>query len=128
MLNGSGLLWGGTLALAALAMVAASNRVAAAWGMRDARHQAVRSNRKATAKTKQTAAAPKALAGVTHLQITPAAAVLDGPRAVQHLVVSATLKDGTTSDVTDRVTFSLGNDHLAKMAGAARTPRADGAP
>ena len=77
MMNAARLLWGGTLALAGLGLVAASPRADAAWGKRAARHPAVRSHRKATAKTQQTAAAPAALAGVTHLQITPAAAVLD---------------------------------------------------
>src|SRR5438093_13746149 len=37
--------------------------------------------------------------GVTRLQIDPGAAVLDGPRAQQHLVVTGTLKDGTVADV-----------------------------
>jgi hypothetical protein len=61
------------------------------------------------------------------VEIAPAAVVLDGPRAIQHLVVTATMKDGTTCDVTDRVRFVTGSSRLAKVVDGVLVPVADGA-
>ncbi len=98
----------------------------AAWGRRAARRPAARVHRPAAANTRKPAPAPDPWAGATRQEIAPASAILDGPRAVQHVVVSATLKDGTTTDATDRVTLTVGNPHLAKVAGGVVTPLADG--
>lgn len=46
------------------------------------------------------------LATVISLQITPAAITLTSPNALQHLLVTAVMRDGTTRDVTDESTFA----------------------
>jgi hypothetical protein len=88
--------------------------------------------RKPVAKTTGAKAKPPvdplaaALASAAKLEIAPTAATLNGPRSAQHLVVTATLRDGTTYDVTDRVTFSVTDPKLAKIAGGVALPLADG--
>ena len=79
-----------------------------------------------TAARKPTAAPlPAALQGAK-LEILPASATLDGPRAVQHLIVSATAKDGATYDVTDRATLTAANPRLLKIADGKALPVSDG--
>ena len=56
------------------------------------------------------------LAGATGLAVVPASFTLDGPRATEHLLVTAAFKDGTFRDVTDQVTFSLGNPPAVRSA------------
>lgn len=60
------------------------------------------------------------------IEIAPASIALDGPRSLQHLVVTATMKDGATADVTDRVAFSIANPRLLKISGGILYPVADG--
>src|SRR4051794_30032828 len=55
---------------------------------------------------------------VASLAIAPKEATLTGPRAVQHFVVTATLQDGTTLDVTDRAVFRLAAPKVAKLSAA----------
>src|SRR5690242_3205030 len=86
----------GVLTLAGLSFVIAVPRADAAVGKKTAVCKPVaRVHRKAALKRQGAGSPSTALPGVTRLQITPASALLDGPRAVQHLVVTATLKDGT---------------------------------
>ncbi len=71
-------------------------------------------------------ALPAELKDVVGLDIAPASFQLDGPRAVQHLVVIGTLKDGATADVTDHVTLALDQPKLAKVVDGVVHPLADG--
>ncbi|MBM3457404.1 MAG: DUF1553 domain-containing protein [Armatimonadetes bacterium] len=71
-------------------------------------------------------AAPAFLKELVSLDVMPASATLDGPRAVQNLVVVASLKDGTTHDVTDRVAFTVSDSKLARVSAARVQPVADG--
>src|SRR5262249_45413783 len=50
------------------------------------------------------------------LTLAPAAASLNGPRAVQHFIVTATLANGDTIDVTDRATFRSLSPAIAHIA------------
>jgi hypothetical protein len=123
MMNSARWLSGAALTLAGLGLLAGSPTADAASGRRAARHPAASSHGPAARKP---APAPDPSAGITRLEIAPASAVLDGPRAIQHLLVSATMKDGGTTDVTDQVTLTLGNPHLAKVASGVVMPLADG--
>jgi hypothetical protein len=123
MMNAARLLWARALTLAGLALIAGSPTADAESGRQAARRPAARSHHQANRKPTPT---PDLLAGATRLEIAPPSAVLDGPRAMQHVVVSASMKDGTTTDVTDRVTLTASNSHLAKVAGGVVTPLADG--
>lgn len=69
---------------------------------------------------------PALPAGITSLTLEPAAVTLDGPRSLQHLVVTGTTKDGATYDLTERVTLSLANPKLGKLSRGVLTPIADG--
>jgi Protein of unknown function (DUF1553)/Protein of unknown function (DUF1549) len=116
----------GPLALATLILIAAAPHASAA------------TRRKAPARKPATHRAPAAkprpapdatltaLKGATRLEIIPSSATLDGPRAMQHLVVGAVQKDGVTYDVTDRVTFTLAHPATARVAKGVVLPQADG--
>jgi hypothetical protein len=69
---------------------------------------------------------PAELKAAVSLDILPASAALDGPRAAQRLIVMAATKDGATIDVTDRVAFTVANPKLLKIAGGKALPLADG--
>jgi hypothetical protein len=69
---------------------------------------------------------PSDLAGAQRLEVMPASITLDGPRAVQHLVVTAVMKDGSHRDVTDRARFIVGNTRVATVSEGIALPRADG--
>ncbi len=60
------------------------------------------------------------------LDVMPASAAINGPRGAQHLLAVATLKDGTTHDVTDRVRWTVSNPKLGRLVGAVLQPLADG--
>jgi len=60
------------------------------------------------------------------LTVEPGGIALDGPRAVQRLVVTAHLKDGATLDVSDHAAFSLAHPRLAKIEKGVLLPLADG--
>jgi hypothetical protein len=53
---------------------------------------------------------------ITRLAIEPAAATLSGPRARQHFLVTATLKDGRMLDVTDRAAFTSLSPKVARVS------------
>jgi hypothetical protein len=115
-----------TLVLAGLSLIVTGS-TAEATAARKAPRRGRAARVKAHAGATATMAARSGLpAGAVSLQIEPAAAVLNGRRAVQHLVVTAVLKDGGTADVTDRVTFVPGNGKLVKVAGGTVFPLADG--
>jgi len=126
-MNASRSIGRGPLALATLLLVAATPHTEAAARPKATGRKPAATHGKTEAK-KPTAsdATLEALKGATRLEILPASATLDGPRAVQHLVVAATLKDGVTYDVTDRVTFTLANPAVAKVAAGVVHPLTDG--
>jgi hypothetical protein len=70
--------------------------------------------------------APAELAQAVSLDIAPASATLEGPRASQRLVVTAALKDGATFDATDYVAFSVTDPKVLKVSGDRALPVADG--
>src|SRR6266852_8002920 len=117
MMNAARFVWGGALALAGLGLVVGAPNADAAGGRWAARHSGVRGRHAVSVRVKQPVRTPSdPSAGITQLEIAPASAVLDGPRTVQHVVVTATMQDGTTSDVTPRVALTVGNPQLAKVA------------
>src|SRR4051794_14149742 len=85
----------------------------------------VRASRK-TAPRKPAAQKPApTLAGVTKLEVAPAVFTLDGARATERLVVLATLKDGSTLDVTNRAALTLSNPAMLALKAGVAAPRAD---
>jgi len=60
------------------------------------------------------------------LEIAPVSAVLDGSRAVQHLIAIAATREGATYDVTDRVAFSASDPRIIKIQEGLALPLADG--
>ncbi len=64
---------------------------------------------------------------IESLILEPKSATLTGPRARQRFLVTATLKDGTTLDVTDRAVFKTTSAKVARIAaGGIAAPVADG--
>src|SRR5262249_29264701 len=51
---------------------------------------------------------------------------LEGPRSLQHLVVTAKLKDGSALDVSEAAAYTLANPKLGKVEGGLLKPLADG--
>lgn len=90
---------------------------------RSARKPAVSSSRSAA---KAPAAAPIPAAEIEHLELAPTSAALDGPGAVQRLVVTAYTRDGATRDVTDATAFSVSNPKLLQVKEGAARAIADG--
>jgi len=89
------------------------------------RKPAARKPAKAAAVPAKSAAATLP-AGITGLTLEPSTVTLDGPRSLQHLVVTGTTKDGATYDLTEQVRFSLANAKLGKFSHGVMTPAADG--
>src|SRR5579872_4744507 len=79
--------------------------------------------------TQKTGTAPLtgSLASATLLTVSPAALNLDGPNALRHFIVTATLPGGETYDVTDRAAFALSSPGLARLSDGVLYPLADGA-
>jgi hypothetical protein len=69
---------------------------------------------------------PAELAQAVSLDVAPASATLEGPRATQRLVVTAVLKDGASYDATDYVTFAVSDPKVLKVSGDRALPLADG--
>src|SRR5216117_394046 len=61
-------------------------------------------------------AKPVALA-IRGLTIAPASATLSGPRSAQHFIVTATLANGDTLDVTGRAVYRALSPKIARIAG-----------
>ena len=89
------------------------------------RKSSVRKPAKAVVTPAKSAVAPVP-AGITTLTVEPGAVTLDGPRSLQHLVVTGATKDGATYDLTDQVRFTLANPKLGKFTHGVLTPVADG--
>src|SRR5262245_62113249 len=53
---------------------------------------------------------------IAKLVLEPATATLTGPRAEQHFLVTATLQDGSTVDVTDRAAFQVAAPKVARIS------------
>lgn len=70
--------------------------------------------------------APKEAAEAVRLTLEPGAVTLEGPRAVQHLVATAHLKDGATLDVSESASYQLVNPKLAKVEKGLLHPVTDG--
>jgi hypothetical protein len=90
---------------------------------------------KAPAKPAVRKPAPKAPAGpalpplakeAVKLTVEPGGIALDGPRSVQHLIITAHLKDGATLDVSEVAVVTLANPKLAKIEKGVVSPLADG--
>jgi len=109
---------GGTgLSLATLLLLAGSHAEAAP--------------RKPTAKkpVARSVAKPQAAAvpDVVSLTLEPASVSLDGPRDLQHLIITAITRDGATHDVTGQARLTLANPKLVKATDGVLSPIADGA-
>jgi hypothetical protein len=65
-------------------------------------------------------------AGIVRLELEPSRLLLDGPRSVQHLVVTAIGKDGSTRDVTEEATFTVSRPGLTRIAVGNARPVRDG--
>jgi hypothetical protein len=117
------ILCGGMLALAGLLAAWTIPSAAAAPARKSPRKKPLT---KSAAAKKAPAGAPDLSKDVTHLEILPRTATLDGPRSAQHLVVTAVSKDGATWDVTDRASLTFSNSKLVKMADGRAVPLADG--
>ncbi|MGV3720683.1 MAG: hypothetical protein ACO1SX_07210, partial [Actinomycetota bacterium] len=87
---------------------------------------AVQKRRPATRKPPAARPAPALLPDVVSLTLEPGSIALNGPRDLQHLVVTAATRDGATHDVTSQARFTLGNSRLAKLAVRRVSPSASG--
>src|SRR5437660_1525702 len=91
----------GRAAFLAAAVLAAGSLWASAPASAQRRRAPARPAAKAAPKPAATAVALP----IARLAVEPASATLTGPRAEQHFLATATLKDGSTLDVTDRAAF-----------------------
>lgn len=82
--------------------------------------------KKPAAKKPAAPALPPLAKEAVAITLEPRTIQLGGPRSLQHLVVTAHLKDGATLDVSEAAVYSLANPKLAKVAGGILRPAADG--
>ncbi|MGV3719278.1 MAG: DUF1553 domain-containing protein [Actinomycetota bacterium] len=115
---------GGTgLSLATLLLIAGSHAQAAPRKKAPAKKPVART----VAKKPVAKPAAAGIADVVSLTLDPAGVSLDGPRDLQHLIVTAITKDGATHDVTGQARLTLANPKLVKVTDGVLSPVADGA-